>query len=105
MKNQKVLIRRTFSQERFDILIKKQRNGNASFKDLTELDDIVNRDPAIRGSIMEEMQGTSNPPQPPPRRDELVFNEPAKHQNLLEQVKKFLNRLFIIQTGGLNTAL
>ena len=40
--------RRTYLQDRLEILIKKQKSGTASFNELTELDDMVNRDPAIR---------------------------------------------------------
>jgi hypothetical protein len=82
----------TFRQERFDILIKKQRNGKATFNDLTELDDIVNRDPDIRESILEEMQADGEPPAPH-QPDESIMNSPAKHATILEQIKAFINRL------------
>ena len=100
-------IRRTFSQERFDILIKKQRNGNATFNDLTELDDIVNRDPAIRESILEEMHERNNPQQPGPGQDEIMFMQPEapKPQTLLQQLLAFINRLFMVQTHLLKTPL
>ena len=55
MKHHKPIVRRTFSQERFEILIKKQKKGNATFTELTELDEIVNRDPSIRYIVLEEM--------------------------------------------------
>ena len=97
MKNRKVLIRRTFLQERFDILIKKQRNGNATFNDLTELDEIVNRDPAIRESILVEMHSDHTPPTYPDQVNPIVI-EPAKTMSLLKQLKAFINRLFMIQT-------
>ncbi|MDO3640659.1 MAG: hypothetical protein ACTHMI_07245 [Mucilaginibacter sp.] len=54
MSQQKPLIRRTFLQERYEILIKRQREGKATFNELTELDDIVNRDPAIREIVLIE---------------------------------------------------
>ncbi len=44
--------RRTYLQDRLEILIKKQESGTASFNELTELDDMVNRDPAIREMII-----------------------------------------------------
>lgn len=44
--------RRTYLQDRLEILIKKQESGTASFNELTELDEIVNRDPAIREMII-----------------------------------------------------
>jgi hypothetical protein len=93
MKSNKPLIRRTFLQERFDILIKKQRNGHATFNDLTELDDIVNRDPAIRESILEEMHCIDKTPEGPSQ-PEIVNIEPVKQLSLLEQLKTFINRLF-----------
>ena len=104
MKSNRPLIRRTFSQERFDILIKKQRNGRATFNDLTELDDIVNRDPAIRESILEEMKGIDKTPEGPGQ-PEIVNIEPIKQLSLLEQLKAFINRLFIAETPYLKTAL
>jgi hypothetical protein len=104
MKSNRPLIRRTFLQERFDILIKKQRNGHATFNDLTELDDIVNRDPAIRESILEEMQGIDKTPEGPSQ-PEIVNIEPVKQLSLLEQLKAFINRLFIAEAPYLKTAL
>jgi hypothetical protein len=104
MKSNRPLIRRTFLQERFDILIKKQRNGHATFNDLTELDDIVNRDPAIRESILEEMQGIDKTPEGPSQ-PEIVNIEPVKQPSLLEQLKAFVNRLFITETPDFKTAL
>jgi hypothetical protein len=103
MKSNRPLIRRTFLQERFDILIKKQRNGHATFNDLTELDDIVNRDPAIRESILEEMQGIDKTPQDPGK-PEIVNIEPVKQPGLLEQLKAFVNRLFITEAPDFKTA-
>jgi hypothetical protein len=104
MKSNRPLIRRTFLQERFDILIKKQRNGHATFNDLTELDDIVNRDPAIRESILEEMQGIDKTPEGPSE-PEIINIEPVKQLSLLEQLKAFINKLFIIaETPYLKTA-
>lgn len=104
MKSNRPLIRRTFLQERFDILIKKQRNGHATFNDLTELDDIVNRDPAIRESILEEMHSIDNTPEDPGQ-PEIVNIEPLKHPGLLEQFKAFINRLFITETVNVKPSL
>jgi hypothetical protein len=104
MKNTRPLIRRTFRQERFDILIKKQRNGNATFNDLTELDDIVNRDPEIRESILEEMHEHEHPTEGP-KQEEMVMMETAKPLGLLEQLKAFINRLFMVQAGSLKAVL
>src|SRR3569833_1523595 len=54
MSQHKPLIRRTFSQERYEILIKRQREGKATFNELTELDEIVNRAPTIREIVLIE---------------------------------------------------
>jgi hypothetical protein len=104
MKSNKPLIRRTFLQERFDILIKKQRNGHATFNDLTELDDIVNRDPAIRESILEEMHCIDKTPQDPDQ-PEIINIKSVKQLSLLEQLKAFINKLFISETPYFKTAL
>ncbi|MGN6177807.1 MAG: hypothetical protein ACTHNW_01420 [Mucilaginibacter sp.] len=95
MKGGKPVIRRTFSQERFEILIKKQKAGEATWRDLTELDEIVNRVPDIRLTILEEMEGKTLdedfteilPPPPHPTR-------PA----LSDKLKHFFNRLFRFNT-------
>ena len=46
MSSKKQPERRTFLQDRFDILIKRQKSGKATFSELTELDEIVNGDPS-----------------------------------------------------------
>ncbi|GAA3959194.1 hypothetical protein [Mucilaginibacter dorajii] len=94
MKHQKQLERRTFLQDRFDILIKRQRAGTASFNELTELDDIVNRDPAIRESILVEMQEGDN------QKDDQLTEEyttitPVKQQSWLEVMRGFIGRWFM----------
>lgn len=104
MKSKRPLIRRTFLQERFDILIKKQRNGHATFSDLTELDDIVNRDPAIRESILEEMH-EHNHPTHGPQQEEKMITQPTKPAGLLDQLKTLINRWFIIPRDELKAAL
>ncbi|MBK0378846.1 hypothetical protein [Mucilaginibacter segetis] len=95
MKDHKPIERRTFLQDRFDILIKKQRNGQATFNDLTELDDIVNRVPSIRESILEEMHQYDHPAEPPAADQTDLSKLPLKPQGLLEQLRSFINRLFI----------
>jgi len=50
----KKLERRTFSQDRYYILIKRQKSGEATMRDLIELDEIVNRDPDIREKVLRE---------------------------------------------------
>src|ERR1700744_2015860 len=90
MKGGKPLIRRTMSQERFEVLIKKQKSGEATFRDLTELDEIVNRVPDIRLTILEEMEGkmpdddTTEGPKLPQQNFQT---------NLIEKIKLFFDRL------------
>jgi hypothetical protein len=63
--------RRTFLQDRFEILIKRQKSGTATFNELTELDGIVNSDPELREKViresmlMEEGQGFEGPASDP----------------------------------------
>ncbi|PWK80103.1 hypothetical protein LX99_00567 [Mucilaginibacter oryzae] len=97
MKHGKQPERRTFNQDRFEILIKRQRTGKATFNELTELDEIVNRDPAIREIVLEEMQET-NIPKPPQANDIPAMQKPAK-QNILEKIKTLMSRLF--SAGGI----
>jgi len=93
MKSGKQIIRRTFSQERFEILIKKQRSGEATFRDLTELDEIVNRVPDIRLTILEEMEGDDGTTGDKPQQ-EIIIQRPADKQNLLEKIKMLIGRVF-----------
>jgi hypothetical protein len=94
--------RRTYSQDRFDILIKKKRNGQASFKDLTELDEIINSDLTIRAKVLEEMKLES---------EDFSDNQPesqekfhaAKKINLIELFKSWTKRLFFIKAGYILT--
>jgi hypothetical protein len=100
MKHHKQLERRTFSQDRFDILIKRQKSGKATFNELTELDEIVNRDPTIREGILEEMQSLNEPPDTP-KQEDIVHNQPAKPQTLLDKIVTFISRLFMIQVPAI----
>jgi hypothetical protein len=93
MKHQKGLRRVTFSQERFEILIKKQKNGHATFHDLIELDEIVNRVPDIRQIILEEMEGNDTPPDEP-KQEEIILLKENKPSGLLEKIKAFFNQFF-----------
>jgi hypothetical protein len=105
MKHHKQLERRTFTQDRFDILIKRQKSGKATFNELTELDEIVNRDPAIRESILEEMQALSDPPDNP-KQDDILTAQPAKPQTWFDKIMSFINRLFTtLKTESLNPVL
>jgi len=103
MKQRKYLERRTFNQDRFDILIKRQKSGKATFNELTELDAIVNRDPTIRESILEEMQGVNEPPDEP-KQEDILTATPVKTQTLLDKITSFFKRLFT-HMGDPNPAL
>jgi hypothetical protein len=105
MKHHKQLERRTFTQDRFDILIKRQKSGKATFNELTELDDIVNRDPAIRESILEEMQAVNDPPDPQ-KPDDTLSTPPIKKLTLLDKIISFISRLFMAtEVTDLNRAI
>src|ERR1700743_1417780 len=103
MKGGKQLIRKTLSQERFEVLIKKQKSGEATFRDLTELDEIVNRVPDIRLTILEEMEGESTPgnndqPEFP------VQQKPVQQTGFFERVKLFFERLLNFSAATLPIA-
>lgn len=94
MKGGKPIIRRTFSQERFEILIKKQKAGEATWRDLTELDEIVNRVPDIRLTILEEMEGQA------PDNDLPEIPAPPTHPiqpKFFRKLKFFFRRLLRLQ--------
>jgi hypothetical protein len=99
----KKLERRTFSQDRYYILIKRQKSGKATFNELTELDEIVNRVPDIREKVIiesfftENINDTGDLPNPPPS------NEPHSirhtHPNgWWMKIKSFFNRFGLLQT-------
>ena len=95
---QKKLERRTYSQDRYYILIKRQREGRATFNELTELDEIVNRVPDIRELVIrenfgedgEETDNTINGPINP----ESVQVQYVQKPNLWSRIKNWLNRNF-----------
>jgi hypothetical protein len=60
----KKIERRTFSQDRYYILIKRQKSGEATMRDLIELDEIVNRDPDIREKVLRENFAEFNAEEP-----------------------------------------
>jgi len=101
MKGGKPVIRRTFSQERFEILIKKQKAGEATWRDLTELDEIVNRVPDIRLTILEEMEGQS-----PDNDLSEVPPSPTQHirPNFFHKLKLFFDRLLRFNATALPVA-
>jgi hypothetical protein len=95
----KKLERRTFSQDRYYILIKRQREGSATFNELTELDEIVNRVPDIRDLVIRENFGEDESETDKPTNDPLNQNPATairhiQHQNIWSRVKNWLNRNF-----------
>ncbi|UOE51063.1 hypothetical protein MTO98_08240 [Mucilaginibacter sp. SMC90] len=103
MKHGKQLERRTFNQDRFEILIKRQKNGTATFNELSELDEIVNRDPDIREIVLEEMQDADNPK--PPDDDQIQAIQKSTRKSFIEKIKAFINRLFTTPGTQLNPAI
>jgi hypothetical protein len=98
--------RRTFLQDRFEILIKRQKNGTATFNELTELDEIVNRDPELREKVFREDILMEKPTdfEEPPVNDELLA-APEKRRTMFARIKNLLSRLFDAQFKGLKTWL
>jgi len=100
MNHRKKPERRTFLQDRFDILIKRQKNGVATFNELTELDEIVNRDPEIRERVIREsllMESGDDFQQPLNNQetgDEASLLPPAR-QSFINRIKTFISRIFI----------
>lgn len=94
----KKLERRTFSQDRYYTLIKRQKEGTATFTELTELDEIVNRVPDIRDLVIRENFGeedneTDNPINGPTDQN-IISTTVTQHPNLLTRIKSWLNRTF-----------
>jgi hypothetical protein len=91
--------RRTFLQDRFEILIKRQRKGEATFSELTELDDIVNRDPDLREKVIREsilMEGLDDYDEPlnGAMREENPAPMPLKSESLLARLNSLVRRIF-----------
>ena len=102
MSHRKPLERRTFLQDRYDILIKRQKSGKATFNELTELDDIVNRDPSIRERVLienlfmrdaDDFNGPYNDPE-----KEIQIKQPP-HQSFLERLRTLIGRIFTSQVS------
>jgi len=95
----KKLERRTFSQDRYYILIKRQKSGKATFNELTELDEIVNRVPDIREKVIiesfftEDINDTGELPNLPGN-DENLHSIPVQRSGFWNKVKSFFNRAF-----------
>ena len=110
MSHRKPPERRTFLQDRLEILIKRQKTGRATFNELTELDDIVNSDPEIRKRIimenmlMEDMDQLNGPSNEPEKQDS-VYMQAAKRPGLLRRLKSFLTRIFISQFADIKNKI
>jgi hypothetical protein len=95
----KKLERRTYSQDRYYILIKRQKAGKATFKELTELDEIVNRVPDIRDIVIRESfmhddtQDADTPSDLPGQKGNLL-PQPIQHRNFWHRLRDFINRVF-----------
>jgi hypothetical protein len=94
-RDNRYIIRRTISQERFEVLWKKRKNGQATLKDLTEMDEIINRDEGVRQFVLEEMEGKDNPTGNINGRDTTI-KPVANHQSVRDKFKAFLKRLLHI---------
>jgi hypothetical protein len=103
MSHRKPPERRTFLQDRFEILIKRQQSGNATFNELTELDDMVNRDPELREKVIREnilMEGADDFSEPfdnHSNENHLVVRR-IKPTNPFARIKEFLARIFMTET-------
>jgi hypothetical protein len=91
----KKLERRTFSQDRYYILIKRQKAGKATFNELIELDEIVNRVPDIREKVIienfypdEENEQGSTPGNPPLN----IKPQSHKWKRLIDALRSFFHR-------------
>lgn len=98
----KKLERRTYSQDRYYILIKRQKSGKATFNELTELDEIVNRVPDIREKVimesffMDDNEDFNEPLDNPDKKDN-IYTKQAQNRNLLDRLRSFINRVFTTQ--------
>jgi hypothetical protein len=108
----KKLERRTYSQDRYYILIKRQKAGKATFKELTELDEIVNRVPDIRDIVIRESFMTEeddiNLSQNDPGNSDSLTAQSARPRNFWNRIRSFIARAFTSQistakAGGLAT--
>jgi hypothetical protein len=94
--------RRTFLEDRFEILIKRQKKGSATLSELTELDAIVNGDPQIRDRIIRESMlinaddEFNEPSNSLNLKDDLV-KQKIRKQNMLSRITSLIGRLFNVQ--------
>lgn len=100
-KDNKFVIRRTVSQERFEVLWTKRRNGQATLRDLTEMDEIINRDEGVRQFVLGEMESEDNPTRNNNDFQNTLQNKQVVQHSFSEKVKAFLNKLFRFEPSRL----
>ena len=77
------------------ILIERQQAGEATFDELTELDELVNRDPKLRGIILEEMKEPTGPSDIPIN-DQLKKTEIPVQSSLIDRVWSFIKNIHLL---------
>ena len=77
-------------------IIKRQKSGKATFNELTELDEIVNRDPSIREKVLIENMFIQDRGDQDELHDQPVNDiiKPVQHQSLLSRLKAIIERIF-----------
>jgi len=108
MNNRKQPVRRTYLEDRFEILMKRQKTGVATFSELTELDEIVNRYPEIRNRIIREdmlLEGMDefNGPSNDPATEDISAIPQIQNRSLLNRLKSLLARIFNSQISVAKT--
>jgi hypothetical protein len=108
MNHRKQPVRRTYLEDRFEILIKRQKTGVATFSELTELDEIVNRYPEIRNRIILEdmlLEGMDefNEPTNGPAMEDIPAIPQIQNRSLVSRLKSLLRRIFNSQISIVKT--
>ena len=75
------------------MLWKKRKDGRATLRDLTEMDEIINRDAGVRLFVLEEMEN-SNKPENTHDMQNMLQQPNVSQQTLSSRIKTFFNRLF-----------
>jgi hypothetical protein len=99
--HRKQLERRTYSQDRYYILIKRQKAGKATFKELTELDEIVNRVPDIRDIVIRESfgEGEEDTTTNTPDNGDIVYQKHPVSPTFWSRLKDLIIRVFTSHTS------
>lgn len=90
------IVRRTDSQERFELLWKKRIEGTPTLKELAEMDEIINRDPIVQEFVLQELQNYNSQPD----EDEHPTPPPATSlfKKLITKVRSIFKRVTILFT-------